>query len=108
VLVKKTYYVIWSSKIRETLNNHFEIEEGELRVVFRSKGLNIWEFLGIFKFAGKDKPDYFERQDMPDDCFTNCYERISDELKLKEEMADKFSTLPLTIQGQHKCRNATT
>jgi len=76
-------------KIRETLNKHFDMENGELRAVFRDKGfLKSWEFLGIFKFIGEDKPKISELQDMPSDCYTNCYERISDGLILEDWQAN--------------------
>ncbi|GBU26314.1 hypothetical protein R83H12_03010 [Fibrobacteria bacterium R8-3-H12] len=71
-------------KIRETLEEHFDMEKGELRVAFRRKGQDLWEFLGIFKFIEEDKPNANEQQGMPPNCFTNCYERISDGLILED------------------------
>jgi len=73
------------TEIRETLNNRFDMEEGELRVVFRYKAKDIWEFLGIFKFTGEDKPNNYEQLDMPSNCYTNCYKRTDEEFKFKEE-----------------------
>ena len=83
--IKKFNHLLEDGKnIRETLKYRFDMKEGELRAVFRSKGKDSWEFLGVFKFTGEDKPNDFEKLDMPKDCFTNCYERVSDELKLED------------------------
>jgi len=75
------------TKIRETLNERFDIEKGELRAAFRAKGQNLWEFVGIFQFTGEDKPNSDEQKDMPPNCFTNCYERVSDGLILEDWQA---------------------
>jgi len=71
-------------EIRETLDTHFDMEIDELRAVFRSKGKDFWEFLGVFKFIGRDTPNDFEREDMPDGCFTNRYSLVEDKLILED------------------------
>jgi len=80
------------TKIRETLEdkNRFPMEEGELRAAFRLEGnYNSWKFLGVFKFTGKDNPNDSEKSDMPNNCYTNCYEQISDGLILEDWQNEK-------------------
>jgi len=79
------------TEIHEILEDNNRFPKEKFRAVFSSEEGNFdsWKFLGVFKFTEDGKPNDYEKLDMPDNCYVNCYKRISDGLILEDWQNEK-------------------